>query len=152
MSNKGIKSQQKFLKEKGLYHGALDGEWGNASIDAMKGWAYRDDSGNLDGSSFQRAPAGYRLVGDELRALKAKAAPKVEAAPAPVPAPVAKPAVPPTVRQPTPVVKKKPSKVTKSKKPVKGMAAKSQKTTAAASGKETFTVTGRDGDKPKKVK
>lgn len=126
MSSEGIKSQQKFLQARGLYHGAIDGEWGNASIDAMKGWAYRSDSGNLDGSPFKNAPDGYVLVEDRL-----ERAPEEQAVVGDAPA------------------KKKAKKP--AKKVTKAVVAKVTPTPTSCDGRKSFTVTGRDGDKPQPI-
>jgi len=171
MSSKGVKSQQKFLKDQGLYHGALDGEWGNMSVDAMKGWAYRHDSGNMDGSPFKRPPEGYKMVGDELRAVKVK--PAADSSGTHEVIKSAKdgeflseaqavkedpntyyrtqvPNIAPKVAKK--VVKKPAAKKKPAKKVVKAVVAKTTKKPAAkaassTSSKRTFKVTGRDGDK-----
>lgn len=154
MSNEGIKSQQKFLQDRGLYHGAIDGEWGNASIDAMKGWAYRSDSGNLDGSPFKNAPDGHVLVGDVIERAPVQVGDaeftdtlkQLESKSAPVPLrPWAGSGVP----------KKKKKKGTKeavkpaAKKVTKAVTA--TPTATSSDGKKSFTVTGREGDKPQPI-
>ena len=142
MSNEGIKSQQRFLQDRGLYHGAIDGEWGNASIDAMKGWAYRSDSGNLDGSPFKNAPDGHVLVGDVIE---------------PAPVQVGDAEFTDTLKQQesksaqvplrpwagTGAVPKKKKKATK--------AVTATPTATSSDGKKSFTVTGREGDKPQPI-
>jgi hypothetical protein len=142
MSNEGIKSQQRFLQDRGLYHGAIDGEWGNASIDAMKGWAYRSDSGNLDGSPFKNAPDGHVLVGDV-----------IEPAPEVVDAEFTD-----TLKQlesksaPVPLHPWAGSGAVPKKKKKKGTKAVTATPTATSSdGKKSFTVTGREGDKPQPI-
>lgn len=132
MSVEGVKSQQQFLKDRGLFHGVVDGNWNEDSSNAMRGWAYRHESGNLDGGVFRSAPPGYTLEGDVLFPAEDDA---VAEAPAAAVKTYAKTELKTHGKAPDDVLTEK-----------RSQHRAAQPATANAS--QSFTVTGRDGDRP----
>lgn len=59
-----LKSQQKILRDAGLYTGPIDGLWSQECENAMKGFAIKSPAGNTNGKPFdgRLIPDGWKLL------------------------------------------------------------------------------------------
>lgn len=59
-----LQSQQKILRDAGLYDGPIDGVWSAQCVNSMQGFAFKSPAGNPDGSPFSGTtiPEGWKLL------------------------------------------------------------------------------------------